>query len=169
MAFKTPLEAAIAHLIAQGKIKSSADVARDLHLKSRGTVSSYVTGSTKISPNFQTMFESTYNIRLKDFEGKAGKEINNPDPMSQDYKDRYISLLEDTLKENKVMLEEVRRSLEQMPYKMVDLTTKMVEIQNELTQELRQGQQAIHKDLLSLKSALTTSGKKTSQGQKRGA
>jgi uncharacterized coiled-coil protein SlyX len=82
------------------------------------------------------------------------------------YKDKYITLLEDSLRENKAMLAEVKRNLEQMPYKMVDLTTKMVEIQNQLTEELRQGQQAIHKDLLSLKSALATSGKKTSQGQK---
>jgi hypothetical protein len=166
MAFKTALEAAIAHLIAQGKIKSSADVARDMKLKSRGTVSSYVTGSAKISPNFQTLFESTYNIRLQDFEGKVNGVIKNPDLNSQDLKDKYITLLESSLMENKQMLEEVKASLRKMPLDMVDLTTKMIQIQSQLTQELRQGQKEMHKDLLSLKSALGTTGKKTSRGQK---
>jgi hypothetical protein len=82
------------------------------------------------------------------------------------FKDKYIDLLEDTLKVNKQMLEDVKISLAKMPLDMIDLTTKMIEIQNQLTQELRQGQKEIHKDLLSLKSALGTSGKKPSQGQK---
>jgi hypothetical protein len=142
-------------LISRGIIKNHAEVVATLNWN-KSVMSSVKNGAMPVPQHIYNKFKEVYAEHL----------INNPDPMSQDYKDRYISLLEDTLKENKVMLEEVRRSLEQMPYKMVDLTTKMVEIQNELTQELRQGQQAIHKDLLSLKSALTTSGKKTSQGQK---
>jgi hypothetical protein len=135
MAFKTPLEAAIAHLIAQGKIKSSADVARDLHLKSRGTVSSYVTGSTKISSNFQTMFENTYNIRLKDFEGKAGKEINNPDPMSQDYREKFYQLLDKNSKlEEKI--DKIESNLNRIPGSMEKLTELILEGQQSRISEL---------------------------------
>ena len=82
------------------------------------------------------------------------------------FKDKYISLLEDSLKENKATLEEVKKSLAQMPHDMIALTTKIMEVQNQLTEELRQGQQVIHSDLLAVKRSLETSYKKISQGQK---
>jgi hypothetical protein len=96
--FKTPLEAAIAHLIALNIIKTSADVARDLGLRSRSTVSAYANGTTKMSDNFRALFETKYNINLKDFEHLAGEpkegQGKKPDFSDQAYKDKYLKLLE---------------------------------------------------------------------------
>jgi hypothetical protein len=142
-------------LISRGVIKNQAEIVTTLNWN-KSVMSSVKNGSLPVPQHIYNKFKEVYAEHL----------TKNPDPSGQDLKDKYILLLEETLKENKAMLAEVQRSLEQMPYKMVELSTKLVEIQNELTQELRQGQQAIHKDLLSLKSALATSGKKTSQGQK---
>jgi transcriptional regulator with XRE-family HTH domain len=82
------------------------------------------------------------------------------------FKDKYITLLEDSLRENKATLEEVKRNLAQMPLDMIALTTKMMEVQNQLTEELKARQQSIHQDILDLKRSLVTSSKKLSPGQK---
>jgi hypothetical protein len=129
MGFKTPLEAAIAQLVAEGRVKGSADVARDLKLKSRGTVSSYVTGKAMISENFKSLFENTYNIRLKDFEGKVGAGIKNPGPEpDQGYKDLYIAQLKehnDFLKKRVADLEAVRDQLTAIERTLSEVRTDM--------------------------------------------
>lgn len=77
MPFKTALEAAIAHLVSKGRIKGSSDVAKDLGLKSRGTVSNYATGKTKLSNGFQTNFENKYGVKLAEFEHLVDEGVKN--------------------------------------------------------------------------------------------
>jgi hypothetical protein len=129
MGFKTSLEAAIAQLIADGRIKRSVDVARDLKLKSRGTVSSYVTGKAMISENFKTLFENTYNIRLKDFESKVGSGTKKTGQESdQGYKDLYIAQLKehnDFLKKRVADLESVRDQLTAIEKTIYEVRTDM--------------------------------------------
>lgn len=98
MPFKTSLEAAIAHLISKGTIKSNSDVARELGLKSRSTISSYASGAVKMSENFRTMFENNYKIKLSDFEHLVGEGEYEDEPLensAKDYKDEMINLLKD--------------------------------------------------------------------------
>jgi hypothetical protein len=145
----------IDYLISRGVIKNQAEVVSTLNWN-KSVMSSVKNGSLPVPQHIYNKFKEVYAEQL----------IKNPDLNSQDLKDKYITLLESSLMENKQMLEEVKASLRKMPLDMVDLTTKMIQIQSQLTQELRQGQKEMHKDLLSLKSALGTTGKKTSRGQK---
>lgn len=94
MPFKTPLEAAIAYLISKGTVKSTADVARDLQMKSRGTVTSYATGVIPIAQKFQTRFESYYKIKLADFdENGLRTTARNLQPVGTDKIDQVLILL----------------------------------------------------------------------------
>jgi hypothetical protein len=90
----------------------------------------------------------------------------NPDQSDQDLNSKYILLLENTLKEKTELLQKVESSLAQLPVRMVDLTTKAISSQHELSLELRNGQAAIIEELEALKSLVNSFGKKISRGQK---
>lgn len=179
MPFKTTLEAAIAHLVSKGRIKGAADVARDLDLKSRGTVSAYASGKTKISSNFQTMFENKYGIKLKDFEELVGEkdnnvgeptalyfeqgsftkstQIKNPTPSEQDLKDVLI----DTLRKQVSLLENQVNQQEYLQEKVEALKQRLVSLaDNQLAYEARsQAYQEIVIQTLAEIQGKKTSGK----------
>lgn len=151
MPFRTQLEAAIAHLIGKGVIKGSADVARDLGLKSRGTVSAYMTGSTKISPNFQTLFENKYGVKLADFnldEPNSMQEVHTPYknghtlPGSNDYREKYIALLEARVKDRELLKEVLAR--------LDDISREMY-----LSAAMQQGWQEFWTEHIQLKKKMT--------------
>lgn len=90
MPFKTPLEAAIAHLISKGQVKSYADVARDLK-SARSTVTNYA-NKGPISDNFKTMFENHYGLKLADFEPDAASPPKKEEAVPDNLKDEMIAL-----------------------------------------------------------------------------
>lgn len=79
-AFRTNLEAAIAHLVGKGKIKRDADVVERLKI-SKGTLSAYKSGATRASKNFVQAFEQAYHINLADFSIEPDNtNTQNPEP-----------------------------------------------------------------------------------------
>lgn len=72
--FRTPLDAAIAHLKGSGVIRRDNDVAEDIGY-TKSVVSGYKSGNAKISSDFIKKFENHYKIRLSDFGGGQQKEM----------------------------------------------------------------------------------------------
>lgn len=128
MPFKTALEAALAHLKSKGIIKYDNDIMEPLELKSKGMVSSYASGRAQMSNNFKEKFENYFKIRLSDFEPESHSEDNQ----SENFKTKYYRLLEQTLTDQRTILNEVRSSLVQLPIDMVALTAKLQEGQKKL-------------------------------------
>lgn len=73
--FKTPLDAAIAHLKGKGVIRRDNDIA-DAIGYAKSVISGYKSGNAKISSDFKKKFENFYNIKLSDF-GDVSSSIND--------------------------------------------------------------------------------------------
>jgi hypothetical protein len=86
----TPLEMAVKYLKDKGIIVRDGDVARDLKM-SKGTLSAYITGKTKLSKNFTDRFENQYKLKISDFEGR---ERNNNHAVGDPRDTKIINLLE---------------------------------------------------------------------------
>lgn len=118
MPFKTTLEAALAELKKRGIIKSNGDIMKPLGITSRGTVSAYVTGTTKISPSFQAKFEKIYGIKLDEFENIVSDTNKKQEPNGsaappengQNIQEKYIALLEKQLADK----EGIERELQEL-------------------------------------------------------
>lgn len=82
MTFRTTLEAALADLKSKGIIKRDADILEPLGIKSKGTLSSYASGTIKLSDGFRTKFENKYHVKLDDYEHllKGHKPHTEPNP-----------------------------------------------------------------------------------------
>jgi hypothetical protein len=142
MPFKTPLEAAIAHLISKGIIKGNADVARDLGMKSRSTVTSYANGNLPISPKFQTMFEERYKIKLIDF--NEALEQSARTPLLLDYKEKYISILEQQCKEKEELVVYKEKQIEILDRQIFALSEQIRSLTESLNLTVAQNQKQAH-------------------------
>jgi transcriptional regulator with XRE-family HTH domain len=107
--------------------------------------------------------ENIFNIDTSTLQPVMKK---NPDPPDQDLNKKYIALLETAYKEKTELLQKVESNLAQLPEMMVDLTTKAISSQHELSLELRNGQAVIIEELEALKLLVNSFGKKISRGQK---
>lgn len=75
------LDLAVQYLYGQGVVKRDKDIA-DKTGYNKSTVSSYISGRTKMSADFQTQFERVFKLKLDDFKAGGAKEvIKNPDSL----------------------------------------------------------------------------------------
>jgi transcriptional regulator with XRE-family HTH domain len=72
----TPLEMAVKYLKERGVIDKDADIADTLDI-SRGTLSAYISGTTKPSKPFIKKFENYYKLKLADFANNMSRSNNN--------------------------------------------------------------------------------------------
>ncbi len=70
---KTSLYHAIAYLKSAGIIKRDAEIAEKMEM-SKGTLSAYVTGTTRPSKKFVEKFENLFSVKIDDFNSLATLE-----------------------------------------------------------------------------------------------
>jgi len=88
--YNAALQAAVADLYKQRKIKSNKEIAEKTGYKAN-TISQYVNGKAKASRDFLDIFEKAFGVDLSLY------EVKTPNPLkmvTDDYQEKYIKLLE---------------------------------------------------------------------------